>query len=91
MLDHCHWPFVAPAETPHSITSRGTSQLFSSFTFSDFSLLITGNRYCWSPRLFALLLLFSESLHNGCGETADRRPVFIRCQHQFHEGLWLRY
>ena len=69
---HRHWPSVAPAEPPLSITSRGRPQLFSFSTFSVFSLFVTGNRCCWSPRLPALLLLFSESFHNCCGETADR-------------------
>ena len=51
----------------------GVAYLFSSSTFSVFSLFVTGNRCCWSPRLFALLLLFLEYLLNRCGETADCR------------------
>ena len=78
---HRHWPFIAPAESPLRITSRERPQLFSFSTFSVSSLCVTGNRCCWSPRLPALLLLFSESLHNGCGETADRRPLLLRRQH----------
>ena len=62
----------------------------SSSSFSVFSLRLTRNRCCWSLRLSALLLLFSESLHSRCGETSDRRLLFLRCQHQFYEGFWLR-
>ena len=51
-------------------------QLFYIFSF----LFVMGNGCCWSPHLSVLLLLFSESLHNGCGETANRRPLFLRCQ-----------
>ena len=63
--------FVAPAEPPLSITSRGRPHLFSSSSFSIFSLFVTGKRYCWSSHLSALLLLFSKSPQNGCGETTD--------------------
>ena len=49
-----------------SITSRGRHQLSSFSIFSVSSLFVTGNRCCWSLRLPALLLLFSESLHNCC-------------------------
>ena len=78
---HRHWPSVALAEPPLSITSRGRHQLSSFSTFSVSSLFVTGNRCCWFPRLPAPLLLFSESLHNCCDETADRTPLLLRHQH----------
>ena len=74
-------PFVSPAGPPLRITPRGWPQLFSFSTISDVRLLLvllTGNRYCWSPRFSASLLFFSQPLHDGCDRTADRGPVFLR-------------
>ena len=78
---HRHWPFFAPAGPPLSITSRGWLQLFNFSTVSDVRLLLvllTRNRYCPSPRFSAILLFFSQLLHNGCDGTADRGRVFLR-------------